>query len=103
MEIVQERLDREFGVDIITTVPNVEYHVYMSDGTMVKIESPSKLPDASRYDHIEEPYVKAQIFTPKEYVGALMTLCDEKRGEFETMEYIDEAKVILKYDLPLAD
>ena len=103
MEIVQERLDREFGVDIITTVPNVEYHVYMSDGTMVKIESPSKLPDASRYDHIEEPYVKAQIFTPKDYVGALMTLCEEKRGEFETMEYIDEEKVILKYNLPLAE
>ena len=103
MEIVQERLDREFNVDIITTVPNVEYHVYMSDGTMVKIESPSKLPDASRYDHIEEPYVKAQIFTPKEFVGALMTLCEEKRGEFETMEYLDEEKVILKYNLPLAE
>ena len=103
MEIVQERLDREFNVDIITTVPNVEYHVFMSDGTMVKIESPSKLPDASRYDHIEEPYVKAQIFTPKEFVGALMTLCEEKRGEFETMEYLDEEKVILKYNLPLAE
>ena len=103
MEIVQERLDREFNVDIITTVPNVEYHVFMSDGTMVKIESPSKLPDASRYDYIEEPYVKAQIFTPKEYVGAMMTLCEEKRGTFETMEYIDESKVILKYDLPLAE
>ncbi|OIP47413.1 MAG: elongation factor 4 [Fibrobacteres bacterium CG2_30_45_31] len=103
MEIVQERLDREFGVDIITTVPNVEYHVFMSDGTMVKIESPSKLPDASRYDHIEEPYVKAQIFTPKDFVGSLMTLCEEKRGEFKTMEYLDEEKVILKYELPLGE
>jgi len=103
MEIVQERLDREFGVDIITTVPNVEYHVFMSDGTMVKIESPSKLPDASRYDHIEEPYVKAQIFTPQNFVGSLMTLCEEKRGEFKTMEYLDEEKVILKYELPLGE
>ena len=103
MEIVQERLDREFNVDIITTVPNVEYHVFMTGGEMVKIESPSKLPDASRYDHIEEPYVKAQIFTPKDYVGAMMHLCEEKRGEFTTMEYIDENKVILKYELPLAE
>lgn len=103
MEIVQERLDREFNVDIITTVPNVEYHVYGTDGSCTKIESPSKLPDASRYDYIEEPYVKAQIFTPKEYVGAMMNLCDEKRGEFQTMEYLDEQKVILKYELPLAE
>jgi len=103
MEIVQERLDREFNVNIITTAPNVEYHVYMSDGTMVKIESPSKLPDASRYDHIEEPYVKAQIFTPKEFVGVMMKLCEEKRGEFKDMEYLDEQKVILKYELPLAE
>lgn len=103
MEIVQERLDREFNVDIITTVPNVEYHVYGTDGSCTKIESPSKLPDASRYDYIEEPYVKAQIFTPKEYVGAMMNLCDEKRGEFSTMEYLDEQKVILKYELPLAE
>ena len=98
MEIVQERLDREFNVDIITTVPNVEYHVYGTDGSCTKIESPSKLPDASRYDYIEEPYVKAQIFTPKEYVGAMMNLCEEKRGEFLTMEYLDEQKVILKYE-----
>jgi GTP-binding protein LepA len=103
MEIVQERLDREFNVDIITTVPNVEYHVYMNDGSHIKIESPSKLPDASRYNYIEEPYVKIQVFTPKEFVGAMMTLCDEKRGEFSTMEYIDENKVILKYEIPLAE
>src|SRR5690554_1535528 len=103
MEIVQERLDREFGVDIITTVPNVEYHVHLNDGSFIKIESPSKLPDPSRYEYIEEPYVRVQLFTPKEYVGALMGLCDEKRGEFSTMEYIDEHKVILKYEMPLAE
>lgn len=103
MEIVQERLDREFNVDIITTVPNVEYRVFMTSGEMIPIESPSKLPDASRYDHIEEPYIKAQIFTPKDYVGSLMQLCEEKRGSFETMEYLDENKVILHYELPLAE
>ena len=95
MEIVQERLDREFGVNIITTVPNVEYHVYLTGGEMLKVSSPSKLPDASRYDRIEEPYVKAQIFTPKDFVGAIMKLCEEKRGEFDNTEYIDETKVIL--------
>ncbi|MDR1759830.1 MAG: translation elongation factor 4 [Fibrobacter sp.] len=103
MEIVQERLDREFNVDIITTMPNVEYHVYLTGGEMIKIESPSKLPDASRYEYIEEPYIKAQIFTPKEFVGAMMNLCEEKRGEFQNMEYLDETKVILKYELPLAE
>lgn len=103
MEIVQERLDREFQVDIITTVPNVEYHIHMNDGASIKIESPSKLPDPSRFEYIEEPYVRIQVFTPKEFVGAMMTLCDEKRGEFTTMEYIDENKVILKYEIPLAE
>jgi len=103
MEIVQERLDREFNVDIITTVPNVEYRVFMTNGEMIPIESPSKLPDASRYDHIEEPYIKAQIFTPKDYIGSLMQLAEEKRGTFETMEYLDENKVILRYELPLAE
>ena len=103
MEIVQERLDREFNVDIITTVPNVEYRVYMTSGEMIPIESPSKLPDPSRFDHIEEPYIKAQIFTPKDYIGSLMQLAEEKRGTFETMEYLDENKVILRYELPLAE
>jgi GTP-binding protein LepA len=103
MEIVQERLGREFKVDIITTVPNVEYRVFMTSGEMIPIESPSKLPDASRYDHIEEPYIKAQIFTPKDYIGALMQLAEEKRGTFETMEYLDENKAILHYELPLAE
>jgi GTP-binding protein LepA len=103
MEIVQERLGREFNVDIITTVPNVEYRVFMTNGEMIPIESPSKLPDASRYDHIEEPYIKAQIFTPKDYIGSLMQLAEEKRGTFETMEYLDENKVILRYELPLAE
>ncbi|NLB64686.1 MAG: elongation factor 4, partial [Fibrobacter sp.] len=103
MEIVQERLDRDFGVDIITTVPNVEYHVKLNDGTELKIESPSKLPEANYYEYVEEPYVLAQLFTPKDYVGGIMQLAEEKRGEFKNMEYLDETKVLLKYDIPLAE
>jgi GTP-binding protein LepA len=103
MEIVQERLDREFNVDIITTMPNVEYHVYLTNGSMVKVENPSKLPDPGKYNYIEEPYINAQIFVPKEFVGAVMQLAEEKRGNFKTMEYVDEHKVNLKYELPLAE
>ena len=103
MEIVQERLDREFNVDIITTLPSVEYHVYMHGGEMIKVENPSKLPPAGTYDYIEEPFVRAQIFTNKEYVGALMQLAEEKRGLFIDMEYIDEIKVNLKYEIPLGE
>lgn len=103
MEIVQERLDREFGVDIITTLPNVEYHVILKDGSEVKVENPSHLPDLGSYDAILEPYVAAQIYTPKEYVGAIMKLAEEKRGIFDTMDYIDEEKVNLKYEFPLGE
>jgi GTP-binding protein LepA len=103
MEIVQERLDREFNVDIITTMPNVEYHVYMRDGEMVRVENPSKLPDPGSYETIEEPYISATIYTPKEFVGGIMKLTEEKRGIFKTMDYIDETKVTLKYEIPLGE
>ncbi len=103
MEIVQERLDREFNVDIITTMPNVEYHVFMKDASMVKIENPSKLPDAGKYEYIEEPYISAQIFTPKDYVGTIMKLSEDKRGIFVNMDYIDETKVNLKYEFPMSE
>jgi len=103
MEIVQERLDREFNADIITTMPNVEYHVYMKDGSMLKVENPSKLPDSGKYEYIEEPYINAQVFVPKDYVGNVMQLAEEKRGKFQNMEYVDETKVNLKYELPLAE
>jgi GTP-binding protein LepA len=103
MEIVQERLDREFGVDIITTMPNVEYHVYMKDGSMIKVENPSRLPEQGKYEYIEEPFINAQIFTPKDFVGNVMQLAEDKRGVFHNMEYVDENKVNLKYELPLAE
>ncbi|MGL1934080.1 MAG: translation elongation factor 4 [Fibrobacterales bacterium] len=103
MEIVQERLDREFNVNIITTMPNVEYHVHMRDGSMLKIENPSKLPDSGKYEYIEEPYISAQIFTPKDYVGTIMKLSEDKRGNFVNMDYIDETKVNLKYEFPLGE
>jgi GTP-binding protein LepA len=103
MEIVQERLDREFNCDIITTLPNVEYHVTMRDLSVIKVENPSKLPKPGTYEFIEEPYIKAQIFTPKDYVGTIMKLCEDKRGQFITMDYLDEFKVTLKYELPLGE
>lgn len=103
MEIVQERLDREFNVNIITTMPNVEYHVYMKDGEMIKIENPSRLPDSGKYEYIEEPFISAQIFTPKDYVGTIMKLSEDKRGVFVNMDYIDEVKVNLKYEFPMSE
>jgi GTP-binding protein LepA len=103
LEIVQERLDREFDVNIITTMPNVEYDVHMNDGSTLKIENPSRLPDPGKFEYIEEPFILAQIFTPKDYVGAIMNLAEEKRGQFLTMEYIDELKVNLKYELPMGE
>ncbi len=103
MEIIQERLDREFNANIITTMPAVEYHVYLKDETMVKVENPSRLPDVGSYDRIEEPYIKAQIFTPKEYVGSIMKLSEEKRGNFVNMDYFDEQKVTLHYEFPMGE
>lgn len=103
MEIIQERLDREFNVNIITTMPNVEYHVLLTNGEMVKVENPSKLPDVGRIDKILEPYISAHLYTPKEYVGAIMKLADEKRGIFKTMDYLSEQKVSLRYELPMGE
>ena len=103
MEIVQERLDREFAVDIITTMPNVTYEVYMKNGEIEKVENPCRMPELGKYERIEEPYISAQIFTPKEFVGPIMKLCEEKRGIFLNMDYLDELKVTLKYELPLGE
>src|SRR5205814_7337003 len=93
MEIVQERLEREFDLDLVTTVPTVEYHVYRSDGAMELLESPAKLPDPGTIDRIEEPYVKARIMAPAEYIGAIMTLGTERRGVYKNMTYLDTARV----------
>ncbi|TJX59521.1 elongation factor 4 [Soehngenia saccharolytica] len=101
MEIIQERLEREFDLNIITTAPSVIYKVHKTDGEIIDIQNPSNLPKPSEIDYIEEPIVSASIMTPSEYVGAIMELCQNKRGVFLNMEYLDEKRVTLKYELPL--
>ncbi|MBN2285596.1 MAG: elongation factor 4 [Tissierellales bacterium] len=101
LEIIQQRLEREFDLNIITTAPSVIYNIYKNDGTMVKIQNPTNLPSPSEIDYMEEPIVKANIMTPSEYVGAIMELCQNRRGTFKNMEYMDKTRVILHYMLPL--
>ncbi|KMQ50894.1 Translation elongation factor LepA [Chitinispirillum alkaliphilum] len=103
MEIIQERLLREFNVNIITTVPNVEYEVHLKDGEIIGIDSPALFPSQQSVDHICEPISKVQIITPTDYVGAVMKLCDEKRGKLSNMEYLETTRVCLKYTIPLAE
>jgi GTP-binding protein LepA len=103
MEIVQERLEREFDLDLVTTVPNVEYHVYEEDGTMVLIENPSKMPAPGTYNRVEEPYVKARIMAPSDYIGPIMTLGNERRGIYKNMTYLDQARVEFDWEFPLAE
>ena len=103
MDVVQERLEREYNLDLILTAPSVIYHVYLTDGTMINIDNPSKLPEASKISRIEEPYVKADLMTPKEYVGPIMELCQERRGIYQDLQYFDETRMILIYELPLAE
>ncbi|CEH33167.1 translation elongation factor 4 [Romboutsia lituseburensis] len=101
MEIIQERLEREFNLDIITTAPSVIYKVTKTDGELVMIQNPANLPEVSEIKQIEEPIVKGDIIVPKDYVGIVMELCQERRGNMINMEYIDEKRVMLHYDLPL--
>ena len=103
MEIVQERLDREFNLDIITTLPNVKYEVVMTDGSVRIVENPNKVPTGSEKDHIREPYVRAEIITPTTYIGNLMRLCQERRGEYANQVYLDQERVSLEYSLPLGE
>ncbi|MEM0962612.1 MAG: translation elongation factor 4 [Bacteroidota bacterium] len=103
MEVVQERLDREFGLDIVTTMPNVRYTVALTDGSDTEVENPSDMPDPGSISEIREPYVKAEIITPAEYIGALMQLCQDRRGDYITQEYLTTDRVNLKYELPLAE
>lgn len=103
MEIVQERLEREFSLGIITTVPNVKYEIIDSEGRTRNVENPSDLPTASDYDDISEPYVKAQIITPSEYIGTLMKLCQDRRGIYLNTQYLDVSRVDLQYELPLGE
>ena len=103
MEIVQERLDREFNMNVITTVPNVSYNIYDKHGEMKEVHNPAGMPDQTEIDHIEEPYIRASIITRTEYIGNIMTLCLGKRGELVKQEYVSGDRVELYYDMPLAE
>ncbi len=101
LEIIQERLEREYNLDLVTTAPGVVYRVYKQDGTMMELTNPSNMPDPSEIEHMEEPIVAAQIMVTSDYIGAIMDLCQERRGVYLGMEYIEEGRALLKYDLPL--
>ena len=103
MEIVQERLDREFNMNVITTVPNVSYHIFDKHGEMKEVHNPAGMPEATEIDHIEEPYIRASIITRTDYIGNIMTLCLGKRGELIKQEYVSGDRVELYYDMPLAE
>ncbi|KAF1308028.1 MULTISPECIES: translation elongation factor 4 [Streptococcus] len=103
MDVIQERLEREFNIDLIMTAPSVIYKVNMTDGASLDVSNPSEFPDPTKIDSIEEPYVKAQIMVPQEFVGAVMELAQRKRGDFVTMEYIDDNRVNVIYQIPLAE
>ncbi len=101
MEIIQERLEREFNLDLVTTAPSVEYKVIKTDGSVIKIDNPTNMPEPSEIDYMEEPIVRASILSPKEYVGSIMELCQDRRGTYLDMEYLDQNRVQLNYLLPL--
>nr|WP_197284272.1 translation elongation factor 4 [Bacillus sp. CHD6a] len=103
MEIIQERIEREFNIDLITTAPSVIYHVHLTDGEELRVDNPSNMPDPQSIDRVEEPYVKATIMVPNDYVGAVMELCQEKRGNFIDMQYLDDIRVSVIYEIPLAE
>ena len=101
MEVIQERLEREFDLDLVTTLPSVIYEVYKTDGTMVRVDNPHNYPDPSVIEHAEEPYVKVTIVTPPDYVGNIMPMCQERRGDYKNMQYLDTRLVELHYEMPL--
>jgi GTP-binding protein LepA len=103
MEIIQERLEREYDLKLIATAPSVVYHCYNNDGTMKEVSNPAEIPPVSSLDHLEEPFVKATIFLPSDFVGAIMDLCQDRRGVFQNMEYMTPTRVMLVYHLPLAE
>ncbi|MCI2056978.1 MAG: translation elongation factor 4 [Oscillibacter sp.] len=103
MEVIQERLEREFDLDLVTTLPSVTYHVYKTDGTMVKVDNPHNYPDPASIEHSEEPYVKVSIITPQDFVGNIMPMCQNRRGEFKDMQYLDSNLVELHYQMPLGE
>jgi len=101
LEIIQERLEREYNLDLVTTAPGVVYRVYKTDGTMIELTNPSNLPDPSEIEYMEEPIVEAEIMVTSEYIGAIMDLCQERRGQYISMEYMEETRALIKYTLPL--
>lgn len=101
LDVIQERLEREYGLDLVTTAPSVVYHVYKTDGSMIELTNPSNLPDPSEIDHIEEPIVKAEIMVTSEFIGPIMKLCQERRGIYQETEYIESTRAVLRYELPL--
>ncbi|WP_125554699.1 translation elongation factor 4 [Salibacterium salarium] len=103
MEILQERIEREYGIGLITTAPSVVYNVYLTDGEVLEIDNPSKMPDQQKVDSVEEPFVKATVMVPNDFVGAVMDICQKKRGEFIDMQYMDENRVNIVYHLPLTE
>lgn len=103
MEIIQERIEREFDIPLITTAPSVVYRVHQTDGTVLEIENPTHMPPQQKIDYVEEPYVRASIMTPNDYVGAVMELCQNKRGDYIDMQYLDNNRVNIIYELPLAE
>lgn len=103
MDVIQERLEREFNMDLITTAPSVTYEVILTDGSKLSVSNPSQMPEVSKIKEIKEPFVKATIMVPNDYVGAVMELCQRKRGSFVTMEYLDDYRVNVIYDMPLAE
>ena len=103
MDVVRERLEREYNLSLITTAPSVIYHVYCTDGTMVEVDNPSQMPDMTKIDHIEEPLVKTTIIIPKDMVGTVMEISQNRRGQYVTMDYLDDTRVSLIYNLPLCE
>ncbi len=101
LEIIQERLEREYNLDLVTTAPGVIYKVYKTNGEVIELTNPSNLPDPSEIEYMEEPIVSAEIMVTTEFIGAIMELCQERRGQYEGMEYMEETRALLKYKLPL--
>ncbi|EHL2539606.1 elongation factor 4, partial [Listeria monocytogenes] len=103
MEIIQERIEREFNIDLITTAPSVIYHVNLTDGSNIVVDNPAEMPEPGVIESVEEPYVKATVMVPNDYVGAVMELAQNKRGNFITMEYLDDIRVSIVYEIPLSE
>ncbi|WP_028588725.1 translation elongation factor 4 [Paenibacillus massiliensis] len=103
MDVIQERIEREFNIPLITTAPSVIYRIQLTDGSMIQIDNPSNYPEVGRIDYVEEPYVKAGIIVPNDYVGTVMELCQSKRGEYVNMEYLDTTRVTITYEIPLSE